>query len=124
MNGFGVALFETVNCGGRSVVVALLELFAVLGSVVPAGAAMLAVFVMLAPLVGAVPLIVIVTLPPEGNVVIVLVTLLPATLTAPHTAPPVCVPQLAPTAVTPAGTASLKLAPFAALGPTFEMTIV
>ena len=78
---------------------------------------------MLAPLVGAVPLIVNVTLPPDGSVVIVLVTRLPTTLTVPHAAAPAGT-QLAVTAVTPAGTGSLKLASFAADGPAFETTTV
>jgi hypothetical protein len=70
------------------------------------------------------PVIVNVTLPPLGKVVIVLVTLLPATFTAPQTALPVGVPQLAATAVTPAGTASLNVVPFAALGPKLLTTTV
>ncbi len=54
----------------------------------------------------------------------VLVTALPATLTAPHTAPPVGLPHEAATAVTAAGTASLNCVPLAACGPALETTIV
>src|SRR5690348_8004156 len=112
MNGFGVAVFVTVSCGCSRFVVAVPVLLPGTGSVVPDGGCAVALFVTDVPLVGAVPVIVNVTLPPEGNVVIVLVTLLPATFTVPHAAPPVGVPQLAPTAVIPAGTASLNVVPF------------
>jgi len=124
VNGFGVADFVTVSCGCSRVVVAVPVLFALFGSVVPAGGFAVALFVIDVPLVGALPVIVNVTLPPLGNVVIVLVTLLPATFTVPHAAPPVGVPQLAATAVIPAGTASLNVVPFALLGPRLLTTTV
>jgi hypothetical protein len=69
-------------------------------------------------------LIVNVTLPFAGKLVIVLVTLLPATLTAPHVAPGVGNPQLAVTPVMAAGTASLKVVPLALLGPWLVTTTV
>ena len=75
----------------------------------PAGGAMSRYWRCSRRVVGAVPLIVNVTLPPDGSVVIVLVTMLPATLTVPHTAPPVSEPQFAVMPVMPAGTGSLKL---------------
>ena len=50
-------------------------------------------------------------------VVMVLVTELPATFTAPQTAPPDADPQVAPTPVRAAGTLSENCAPLAALGP-------
>ena len=124
MNGLGVADFVTVNCGCSSVVVDVPVLLLPSGSVVPVGGFAVALFTIDAPLVGAVPVIVIVTLPPDGSVVIVLVTTLPATFTAPHAAPPVGVPQLAPTPVTDAGTVSLNVVPFALLGPRFDTTTV
>jgi hypothetical protein len=76
------------------------------GSVVPAGARIFAVFVTM-PDCGAVPDSVIVTVPVEGSVVTVLVTLFPTTFTVPQTAPPVALPQLAVTPVTVEGTVSL-----------------
>jgi hypothetical protein len=124
VNGFGVAVFVTVSCGCSNVVVAVPVLFALFGSVVPAGGVAVALLVIDVPLVGALPVIVNVTLPPLGKVVIVLVTVLPATLTVPHAALPVGVPQLTATAVTPAGTASLNVVPFALLGPRLLTTTV
>ena len=93
------------------------------GSVTPAGAITRAVLVKV-PDCGAVPVTVKVTVAPEGSVVMVLVTLLPATLTGPHTAPPVAEPQEAATPVTTPGTLSLNCARLAACGPAFETTIV
>ena len=52
------------------------------------------------------------------------VTALPATLTAPHAAPPVGEPQLAATLPSFAGTVSLNEAPLAASGPALLTTIV
>jgi hypothetical protein len=76
------------------------------------------------PVCGAVPEIVKVTDPPDGKVVIVLVTVLIDTITLPHAAPPVGVPQVAPMPVMPAGKVSLKLVPFAASGPALDTTTV
>src|SRR5690242_20635519 len=122
MNGIGVAAFVTVSCGCNRFVVAEPVLLPVDGSVVPAGGFAVALLVTDTPLVGAVPSIVNVTLAPLGRVVIVLVTVLPATLTAPHAAPPVGVLQFALTPVMPAGTTSLNVVPFASLGPRFVTT--
>src|SRR5215216_2843433 len=97
----------------------VLALLAPFGSPTPAGEATCALFVIV-PAALAMPVIVITTEPPAGNAAIVLVTELPATMTAPHTAPPIAPPQVADTAVTPAGTSSENIAPFAALGPAFE----
>jgi hypothetical protein len=66
---------------------------------------------------GAVPWIVKVTLAPAGKAVMVLVTLLPLTLTAPQTAPIVGMPQIPLTPVIVAGTLSLNVEPFAPSGP-------
>ena len=122
MNVVGVAVFASDSDAGASVVVAVLELFAVFGSVaVPAGVTV-AVFAIVVPLVGAVPVIVNVTLAFAGRVAIVLVTALPATLTPPQVAPPLVVAHVALTLVMPAGTVSANCAPSPALGPAFETT--
>ena len=60
-----------------------------------------------------------VTVPPDGNVVIVLETLLPVTVTPPQAAPIVGAPQEAVTPVMPAGTASVNTVRLAASGPAF-----
>src|SRR5205085_6796795 len=91
------------------------------GSVTPAGVTTLAVFVNV-PDCGAVAVIVKVTVAPEGSVAIVLVTALPARLTAPHAAPPVGLPQLAVIADRTAGTLSLDCAALAAWGPALDTT--
>src|SRR5450631_41891 len=93
------------------------------GSTTPAGVTALAVLVNV-PDCGATPVTVKVTDPPEGSVVIVLVTELPVTLTAPHAAPPVALPQEAATPVTAAGTLSVNCEALAAWGPVFETTTV
>ena len=86
MNGFGVAVFVTVSCGCSRVVVAVPVLFALFGSVVPAGGFAVALFVIDVPLVGAVALIVNVTVAPLASVVIVLVTDVAFAVTPPHVA--------------------------------------
>ena len=102
----------------------LLALFAGSGSVMPAAFATVAVFDS-TPLAGAVPVIVMTSEPPDGSVGIVPLTTLPATLTdAGQTAPPLGLPQVAPTAVIAAGTLSANVAPFAALGPAFAIASV
>ena len=65
-----------------------------------------------------------VTLPPTGRVVTPPDTLPAPAVTVPHTAPPVALPQLALTAVTPAGSVSANVAPSATLGPALAITIV
>ena len=122
MNGVGVADFVTESSGCKRFVVAVPVLLPGTGSVVPAGGFAVALFVTDVPLPGAAPVIVNVTLPPLGRVGIVLVTVLPARLTAPHAAPPVGEPHVAPTPVIDAGTASLNVVPFASLGPRFVTT--
>ena len=75
-----------------------------------------------APL-ATVPSMDIVTLPPAGNVGTKPDTVWPAIVTlAGHTAPPTGDPQLAESPVIAAGTTSLKLAPFALLGPALLIT--
>ena len=69
------------------------------------------------PVPDTVPVIVITTLPPTGSAVTMPVTVLPATLTAPHAAPPLAPPQLAITPRTAAGTMSMNVAPSAIVGP-------
>src|SRR5579864_6684295 len=96
---------KSVVCTGCDV------LFAVAGSVVPAGTATVAVLVIVAVVCGAVAVIVIVTLPLAGNVGIVPETLVPDEAGFAHTAPPVADPQLAAAPVTPAGKLSLYVAP-------------
>jgi hypothetical protein len=71
----------------------------------------------------AVPETVIDTELPAGSVASVAVTLLPATFTVGHTAPPEAPVQLAETPLTPAGTASAKVAPLAASGPALVIVI-
>src|SRR5438270_912713 len=96
----------------------VLELLAGVGSVTPVGGVTLAVLDRVLPLLAVtVPLMVKVTLPPEGSVVMLLLTAEPLTLTVPHTAPPVGLPQLAVMLPMPAGSVSAKLAPSAAAGP-------
>ena len=73
---------------------------------------------------GAIPVMVKVTLLPEGSAVMVLVTALPATLTMPHTAPPVALPHEPATPVTAPGTLSVNCAPSAPCGPALETTMV
>jgi hypothetical protein len=86
------------------------------GSAVPDGPIAVDAFANV-PLCGAVPVMVNVTVPPAGRVVIVLETLFPATLTVPHTAPPVADPQDPPTPVMAAGTESVNTVRFAGSGP-------
>src|SRR5260221_6628843 len=62
------------------------------------------------------PVITVTSPPSFGDALPIPVTLLATTLTAPHTAPPSGVPQLAAMPVMPAGTASAKVAPSAVLG--------
>ena len=93
------------------------------GSVTPAGAVTVAVLDSVLPLLAVtVPLMVKVTLPPAGSVVLLLLTVEPATLTAPQAAPPAGLPQLAVMLPMPAGSVSAKLAPFAADGPALLTT--
>jgi hypothetical protein len=94
------------------------------GSVTPAGGVILAVFVMApfaVPL--TVPAIVMETLPPAGKFGIKPVTKLPTgEMLAGQVAPPIAFEQLAVMPLMSLGTASLKLALLAALGPALLMT--
>lgn len=65
-----------------------------------------------------------VTDPPEGSVVMLLITLLLATLTGPQTAPPLADPQAPVTLASPLGTASENAVPLAASGPLLVTTTV
>lgn len=90
-------------------VTTVLVLLAGVGSVMPGGKSTVALLTKLAvPVAGATALMVTVTLPPGGKVVIVPATVLLLTvLGAGHTAPNEGAPQVAVTAVKPAGNASV-----------------
>ena len=101
-------------------------LLAGVGSVVPVGGVTVALLT-IEPEAEAltVPVMTIVTLPPTGSVGTLPATLLPVTLTdAGQTAPPFALVQVALTPVMLLGTLSLKLVPFAALGPALLTTSV
>ena len=118
-------VFTTVRSADAPTVVdTLLASSPGFGSVVPAGGVALAVFDSVVPSCGAKPRIVNVTLDDAGSVVIVLVTVLPATSAVPHTAAPLVVAHVATTLVIAAGTASRNVVPFASLGPPFATTTV
>jgi len=120
----GPALTSDTSATGVIAVLTVLELSARFGSDVPAGGDTEPVFDS-GPLAGAVPEMVMTTLPPGGNTGTLPLTALPATPTdAGHTAPPLALPQLAVMPVIPAGTLSLNVAPFAALGPAFDIVSV
>jgi len=66
-----------------------------------------------------------VTEPPEGKVAAVPVTVVPETVTLPHAAPPLALPQDGvPTIVTPVGIVSVKTVLFWDDGPLLEITIL
>jgi hypothetical protein len=110
-----------------TVAAVLLALLARFGSTTPVGGETFALLTMvpLAPLV-TVPLMLKVTLLPAGNVGIKPVTLLPDIEIGElgQTAPPDALAQLALTPVIEVGIKSLKLAPFALLGPALVIVIV
>ena len=106
-------------------VVTLDKLLPAFGSVVPPGGVALAVLTM-EPVAEAeiVPLTVNVTLAPAGSVAMAAETVLPLTPTDPgQIAPAVALEQVATMEPIALGTISLKLAPLAALGPSF-LTVI
>ena len=116
----------TRSATGFTLAEEVLELSALLGSVVPLGGATLAVFAIVPTAVPAtVPEMLSVMLPPAGKLATVPLTVLPLTLiVAGQLAPPEAPAQLAATEPILLGTVSAKLAPFAALGPALRMTTV
>src|SRR5262249_13671415 len=112
----------------RIVSVSVDELLPVVGSVVPAGAAMLAIL-LIVPDAAAVPVTWTVTVLPLGSVGIVMPPALCrfATVTTPaagQAAPPVTVPQVMPVTVRLATAGSVRIAPSPMLGPALLTTMV
>ena len=107
------------------VVVAVLVLFAAVGSVIPEGGVTLAMFVIV-PLAVAVPTTDKVILPPLGKVGIAKVPACNAAIVelAGHDAPPVAVPQVTLFAVKFTTDGSLTVVLFAAVGPLLVTTKV
>ena len=121
----GAVLVTCKSATGLIGVLAVELLSPVLGSSVPAGGVMFAVLTMMPVVLPATaPVTVRPTSPPLGRFAITPDTVLPLiVIGAGQLAPLMALVQLAATPVILLGTASLKLAAFAALGPALRMRI-